>query len=832
MDNPFALESGIRSDSVIANALSGMGEEGADRSRSDYVLPFIPLRPQERDWLIAGSPFLHRCVFALPDSANKNGWNLSFGDNQSSKETSQIIAKYKDYHKRLKTQAKIYKADYSSRLQGGACILLNVDDGRHYSQPIDKKNIKSLRGLIVRDSTRIRPNLVSSNMLVLDPIEDVETYWLANTQDSVMREMNKVHGTEATDYLIHRSRVLRFDGILMSDDFMINNQGWGASIVDSVKPSFSRWDKALSSIAEIVETASILTYSLEGLSELIKGNDEKQLAQRFRTIKLMLSVFRGIAIDGQSEKIDYVTRTFNGLEAVANTFRDVFVGASGQMHNDILGDSAGGLGSTGELEQKTKSSNVAIHQQTRWLPALQQIDELIFLAKDGPTSGEIPEGIKQEFLPWLEESEEERKAGRSTDAQTLVTLASSSLITPEETRTVLGDSGWWPQLQLDKAAWDKAKKAEEEQAGGGDYDFSQYQQPTEEQQALSPEEQQQLTQEQGQEQVSQEEAQPKQDSAYSDINLVPPLAVKRTVKRTKLPISEEAKKLILSGKELSPDTIRKLKKDLDQNARKTILYLWLKDISQQLDEADESIARRDSSDPIKKLVNWKDLSIGVTHEPGSLRFGRPMSASYGHVRGTYGQSEDGKSLDVYLGDKVDDSSVLYKVRQLNPDTGELDEHKYFLGFNSPTHAKETFCRHAGVNRFGGVESCQSDDVFKLVKPQKSQREVNIKSDSKEPKSASDDEDSEDKTDEDWLTEKATQEFGIAINDWQKYLDKSVFKKVKGEDSQKYKDSADLIVDAFDEIDDTKFTQMVYENLILSELAGRLKLMEESQSDTN
>jgi len=112
---------------------------------------------------------------------------------------------------------------------------------------------------------------------------------------------------------------------------------------------------------------------------------------------------------------------------------------------------------------------------------------------------------------------------------------------------------------------------------------------------------------------------------------------------------------------------------------------------------------------IKRVVKWRGLSIGQTHDPGDLRHGTTMTSGYGHLRKSYGHAPDGLAIDFYLGNDLD-SPDLYKVRQIDPDSGEFDEWKYFAGFRDPMTVKSSFCAHSGASRFGGVEKCDRTEL--------------------------------------------------------------------------------------------------------------------------
>ena len=128
-----------------------------------------------------------------------------------------------------------------------------------------------------------------------------------------------------------------------------------------------------------------------------------------------------------------------------------------------------------------------------------------------------------------------------------------------------------------------------------------------------------------------------------------------------------------------------------------------------------AITRSDANVPIKRVVKHQGFEIGITHEKDAIRFpySLPLSAGYGHIRRSYGAAEDKKAIDVYWGGDESATDV-YRVRQLNPDTGFVAEHDYFMGFggeDAPKAIRELYLRHLGQKRFGGLEKV---DPFELT----------------------------------------------------------------------------------------------------------------------
>ncbi|MBD2019311.1 hypothetical protein H6F43_03825 [Leptolyngbya sp. FACHB-36] len=109
-----------------------------------------------------------------------------------------------------------------------------------------------------------------------------------------------------------------------------------------------------------------------------------------------------------------------------------------------------------------------------------------------------------------------------------------------------------------------------------------------------------------------------------------------------------------------------------------------------------------SNDPVRRVMHWHKMRIGVSHDPGDQRHGRAITAGYGHIRGSYGDAEDGMAIDVYIGPDLASREV-FRVKQINPETGELDEYKYIIGCWVQQEAKRLYLANMPKKFFGGIE---------------------------------------------------------------------------------------------------------------------------------
>lgn len=107
-------------------------------------------------------------------------------------------------------------------------------------------------------------------------------------------------------------------------------------------------------------------------------------------------------------------------------------------------------------------------------------------------------------------------------------------------------------------------------------------------------------------------------------------------------------------------------------------------------------AQKESGNYRKGHVRIDGMEISIEQPKGSIRRGTDakgnkweskMHNTYGYIRGT--QSVDGDHIDVFLSDAPLHGKV-YVVDQVNPETGEFDEHKVMYGFDSEDAAKKAY----------------------------------------------------------------------------------------------------------------------------------------------
>lgn len=126
------------------------------------------------------------------------------------------------------------------------------------------------------------------------------------------------------------------------------------------------------------------------------------------------------------------------------------------------------------------------------------------------------------------------------------------------------------------------------------------------------------------------------------------------------------------------------------------------------------------SDAQKKAGNYSKLharvsgfDVAIENPAGSTRKGKArngrewevkMPVHYGYLKGSKGA--DGDPIDVFVGKNLD-SDRIYIIDQINPASGQFDEHKVIMGASSPAEARElyekSFSDGRGAKRLGAMQ---------------------------------------------------------------------------------------------------------------------------------
>lgn len=446
-----------RFDGALLNSLTGLGVEGRDRTLATTIKSTrLKLEKEKKESLFA-IRILRKICSVFPTEAVRKGWVVKLGGQSKD---PKIISDFNLYQTKLQVKKYFAWAKILANAYDGAVIVINVEDGQSPDQPIRRDRIRSVKALYVLDRYKIKPELVSS-----DP-QNPDYYSITMPVGATTQFKDEMQGLGA-EYRIHPSRIIRFDGVDLLPDQMLDNEGWGGSVLEQVWDAYKLWESTHQSIAQIVQNYDVMIYGLKGLSQIIANGNERQIKTRLSSLQQTNSILGGIAIDSDSESLNSYSRNVSGLPQVGDIFRDRLIGESEVSHTFLFGESPSGLGATGESEEKTDAKKVHAFQEEVYRPRLEYLAELIWLAKDGPTKGRIPDDWRLDFVSLLDEKQQDIIDARGSQANTDRTYLDSAVLLPEEIRqSRFGGSEYSYETVLDERLWEQKQQEQQNQFAG------------------------------------------------------------------------------------------------------------------------------------------------------------------------------------------------------------------------------------------------------------------------------------------------------------------------------------------------------------------------------
>ena len=431
VDLGHAGSGGIRADG-LQNVLIGMGT-GRDKSQYTKTTATIFLAQEELENLY-GEWLPRRIVDIYADQATRKGFKVLFGgDGVRAEEVQGIEQVIED----LYILESLNLAAKNSRLYGGACLLLFIDDGRPAYMPVDKRNIRRVEEIECLDRWQIAPVINEENLYDYSKA----TYYQIISGDLI---------NEPTLSYIHKDRILRFDGDWLPYRIRQRNYGWGMSSLQTVYDSFRHYWTGLNSAATLLTEFDIFVHKVRGLAAMLAAGKEGAVRDRLQVNDMSKSIYRGYAIDAEKEELEFISRNFGGIGEVLEKLRVDIIGASKIPHTVLFGESPSGLGSTGRSEERDFAKTLADYQATNFKRPIKKLMEYIMLSKEGPTNGKLPESWRIAFNPLFELNEREMADVRARVAAVDGRYIQLGVLSPKEVADArYGGSEWSMELTLD-----------------------------------------------------------------------------------------------------------------------------------------------------------------------------------------------------------------------------------------------------------------------------------------------------------------------------------------------------------------------------------------------
>jgi hypothetical protein len=413
-----------RLDGALLNVLTGLGTS-KDRNEAIGVKGSRILSESAVNALYEQSWLIRRIVEKLPQQGTRSGWDLSVGDETSSRMKAQLDDVV-GWTEKLHLRQGLAAAATYSRLYGGGALVLIADDRTPIDKPLNLRRLRTIHGFYPIDRFRLFPAAGWSG------IGEPESYWFWTQADRDLQKLNDQAGSkvvtsaglgliETTQIEIHSSRVIRIEGLPCSWRSQQERQGWSVSVVDLVWDVFKRWETGQQSAADILHDFDLVVHKLSGVNNMLSKGGEELLRQRLQTNALARSTI-GAYVLSDGEELTNLNRSAAGIADIMANLKSEITGASGLPHTLLWGESPSGLGADGRSEQAAYGNEVADWQAQHIKEPLQKIYKLAMACTDGPWKGQKPPDdweitFRPTYTPTEDEQADLRQKVAAADSQ-------------------------------------------------------------------------------------------------------------------------------------------------------------------------------------------------------------------------------------------------------------------------------------------------------------------------------------------------------------------------------------------------------------------------------
>lgn len=274
---------------------------------------------------------------------------------------------------------------------------------------------------------------------------------------------------------IHPSRVVRFIGAEIPDRVLASD-GWGDSVLQAVNDAVLHASSASATIAALLQEAKVDVIKVPGFMESLGSAEfRSRIIERYSLANLGKSITNSLLMDAE-EEWDHKQISFAQLPEVLNTYLQIASGAADIPATRLLGQTPGGLQSTGQSDTRNYYDRIGAGQNLDLRPALSRLDEVLIRS----ALGIRPPEVHYTWAPLWQMTEVEKAEVAQKKAQAVKAIADTGLI-PDAAfargvQNMFVEDGTFPGLDAaldefgnepqDKDAEAEAQRLQAEQQGG------------------------------------------------------------------------------------------------------------------------------------------------------------------------------------------------------------------------------------------------------------------------------------------------------------------------------------------------------------------------------
>lgn len=405
-------EATIRSDGPYENVFLNVGTKG---DRTAYTRAGAPrtLSNTELENLYTGDGFARRVIDLPAEEMVRAGFELEGIDDDEA-----VRAELEG----IQVLPRMAEALKWADLYGGALVVMLVDDGGELITPLVEERVRSVEQLRVYDRWQ-----VSRYQKYMDP----------NDKRFGKTEFYHVSPIDGTPYLVHESRCLVFDGVLVPARIREQSDGWGGSKLQQCYDQLIRFGMSHIWGNALMERAQQAVHGIPNLTDLLRQpGGEDLVKKRIHLVDASRSINNTVVIDSQ-ETYDLKATSLTGVADLVDRFGLALSAVADMPESLLFGRPQAGLNASGKNDLENWYAKIGQHQQNKLLP---QLDRLVALQLRA--MGKYKDDYLIKFCPLYVPSRKDQAETENKEAQTAQLYHAMGALDASEIRKTLGDKGY------------------------------------------------------------------------------------------------------------------------------------------------------------------------------------------------------------------------------------------------------------------------------------------------------------------------------------------------------------------------------------------------------
>lgn len=393
-------------DGELYNTLTSLGTPADPIEQTLFTPPDVYYNTLFYDTIIRRSKFADRIVSFMPNKMTQKWGKVTTG-----KDVDKEVAAKMTLH--LRPLRKMYRRGLrEAKINGGAAILRLVNDGRDAHEPIDWDNVREVEYSRILNRWEVYPDLSDRGTDPRDP-----TYYLAASTYAL-------EGNRPLAYRWHKDRVIRFDGVELTEDGYRWSTGWGDSILLGMLEALKQYPAGIAYATRSLKSFEVLHLATDLIESAVTNDDNKEkLRARWATIQACMSVLNMVITSRENEELNYLSRRYSGVSDMLEKARVYLCDVSGMTKAQLFNEHpTGSLNSTGESISKQQALDISERQRNEFEDPLLLDINLLMASRYGPTNGNVYDDVGFEWIPLFELTKEQKAEIRQKDATTISTL--------------------------------------------------------------------------------------------------------------------------------------------------------------------------------------------------------------------------------------------------------------------------------------------------------------------------------------------------------------------------------------------------------------------------